>query len=49
MAIFPWLGSHERQRQRLEDYPNVNRWFEGIGARPAVQRALKVGEELPAT
>ncbi len=46
MAIFPWLRSHERQGQRLEDYPNVNRWFEWIGARPAVQRALKVGEEL---
>ena len=30
----------------MEDFPNVNRWFEVIGNRPAVQRALKVGEEL---
>ena len=46
MAIFPWLRSHDNQGQKLEDYPNVNRWFDEIGNRPAVQRALKVGEEL---
>ena len=46
MAIFPWLRSHEKQGQKMEDYPNVNRWFAEIGNRPAVQRALKVGEEL---
>jgi GSH-dependent disulfide-bond oxidoreductase len=46
MAIFPWLRSHDKQGQRMEDYPNVNRWFKVIGNRPAVQRALKVGEEL---
>ena len=46
MAIFPWLRSHDNQGQKLEDYPNVNRWFEEIGNRPAVQCALKVGEDL---
>jgi GSH-dependent disulfide-bond oxidoreductase len=46
MAIFPWLRSHEKQGQKMEDYPNVNRWFAEIGNRPAVQRALKVGEDL---
>jgi len=46
MAIFPWLRSYERQGQKMEDYPNLNRWFEGIGNRPAVQRALQVGEDL---
>jgi len=46
MAIFPWLRSHEKQGQKMEDYPNVNRWFAEIENRPAVQRALKVGEEL---
>lgn len=46
IAIYPWLVSHERQGQRMEDFPNLNRWFETIGARPAVQRALEVGKEL---
>ncbi|CAN5298343.1 glutathione S-transferase N-terminal domain-containing protein [soil metagenome] len=46
IAIFPWLRSYERQGQKMEDYPNLNRWFEGIGGRPAVQRALQVGEDL---
>jgi GSH-dependent disulfide-bond oxidoreductase len=46
MAIFPWLTSHERQGQDLDDYPNVKRWYETIESRPAVARALEVGKEL---
>jgi GST-like protein len=46
MAIFPWLISHERQGQNLEDFPNVKRWFETIESRPAVVRAREVGKEL---
>ena len=36
MAIFPWCRLHGRQGQRLDDHPNVLRWFEAIAARPAV-------------
>jgi len=46
MAIFPWLISHERQGQDLNDYPNLKRWYEGMESRPAVSRALQVGKEL---
>ncbi len=46
MAIFPWLRSHERQGQDLDDYPNLKRWYEGVEARPAVRRALDVGKDL---
>ena len=46
MAIYPWVISHENQGQRMEDYPDLARWYEGMGTRPAVRRALKVGEEL---
>jgi GST-like protein len=46
MAIYPWLISHENQGQKMEDYPNLKRWFESVGSRPAVRRALEVGEEL---
>jgi len=42
MAVFPWLRSHERQGQDLADFPNVERWFETIAARPAVERGVAV-------
>ena len=42
MAIYPWTRSHANQGIDLVAFPNVSRWYEAIGARPAVQRALKV-------
>ena len=42
MAIFPWMRSHERQGQDLNDYPNLKRWYGAIDERPAVQRGLEV-------
>jgi len=42
IATFPWLRSYENQGQKLEDYPNLKRWFEAIAARPAVERGLRV-------
>ncbi|MCL6438750.1 MAG: glutathione S-transferase N-terminal domain-containing protein [Rubrobacteraceae bacterium] len=46
IAIYPWLISHEDQGQRMEDYPNLARWFEKVGSREAVRRALEVGRDL---
>ncbi len=43
MAAYPWVVPHEAQGQRLEDFPNVKRWFEAIKARPATQRAYDRG------
>ncbi len=42
MAVYPWIRPYERQGQKLEDYPNLKRWFEAIDARPAVKRGLAV-------
>jgi len=42
MAAFPWIRPYERQGQKLEDFPNLKRWFDAIDARPAVKRALEV-------
>ena len=42
MAIYPWLQGWERQGQKLEDYPNIARWFKAVGDRPAVQRGMQV-------
>ena len=41
MAVFPWIRLHERQGQELETYANVNRWFQAISARPAVERDME--------
>ena len=46
MAIYPWVASHEKQGQKIEDFPNLRRWYEAMGKRPAVRRAMEVGEEL---
>jgi GST-like protein len=39
MACYPWMKPHERQKQKIDDYPNVKRWLAAIAERPAVQRA----------
>ena len=41
MAIYPWTVSHEWQGQDLADFPNVQRWFNAIKARPATVRAYE--------
>jgi len=45
MAAWPWVYRYEWQEQDLNDFPNLKRWFETIGARPAVVKALDVGKE----
>lgn len=42
IATYPWVARHEWHQVRLEDHPNVKRWFEAIGTRPAVQRGMAV-------
>jgi GSH-dependent disulfide-bond oxidoreductase len=49
MACYPWIASYARQSQKLEDFPNVKRWFETVGARPAVQRAYALGSSVSAS
>ncbi len=46
IAIFPWLRSWENQGIVLTDYPHLKQWFDGIAARPAVQRGVKVLADL---
>jgi len=42
IATWPWIRSHANQGIELADYPNVVRWFERIGERAAVRRAITV-------
>jgi GST-like protein len=46
IAIFPWCRLHGRQRQKLEDFPNVLRWFKQIAARPAVAQDMRKLEDI---
>ena len=47
IASYAWVVGYRRfpDDVRLEDYPNVGRWVAALGARPAVQRGMKVGKE----
>ena len=45
MASVGWVRSYKNQGQDLEDFPHLKRWFDTILARPAVERALVVGQE----
>jgi len=42
MAAMPWMRFPERQGVDIAEYPNVQRWRDGIAARPAVKKALEV-------
>ena len=46
IASWPWVFRHDWQQQDLNDFPNVKRWFEAVGARPGVQRGAVVGQDL---
>ena len=46
MACYPWIVPHEKQRQNLDDFPHLKRWFAAIRERPATQRAYALAKEI---
>ena len=46
MAIYPWIVPHERQQQKLSDFPNLKTWFEKVAGRPATVRAYERAKEI---
>ncbi|MCK5747913.1 MAG: glutathione S-transferase N-terminal domain-containing protein, partial [Oricola sp.] len=40
MAAYPWVRRYAWQGVDIDDYPKVGAWFDSIGGREAVQRAL---------
>ncbi|MDO9197088.1 glutathione S-transferase family protein [Rhodoferax sp.] len=46
IATFPWLRSWKNQGIDWADFPNAKRWFDQVGARPAVARGVQVLADL---
>jgi GST-like protein len=42
IACYGWVRSAETYLVSLAEWPNVQRWADTVGARPAVQRGMKV-------
>jgi len=40
MATWPWVRVRWLHKIDLAEFPNVARWYEAIGRRPAVQRGV---------
>ena len=45
MACYPWVRPYKNQGQDLAEFPHLEAWFQRVRARPAVAKAIKVGEE----
>lgn len=44
MAVYPWVVPWKSQRQDLDAFPNLRRWFDTMRARPAVRAAYEKGK-----
>ena len=42
IAVYPWVGQHEWAGVDIAPLPHLKRWYDQIGARPAVQRGMDV-------
>jgi GST-like protein len=57
MSVFPWIRNQARRfgseigwlRESSNEHPGIQRWFEAVCQRPAVQRGLKVFDAIGST
>jgi GSH-dependent disulfide-bond oxidoreductase len=40
IATYPWVARFSWHKVELNEFPNVERWFKAISARPAVERGM---------
>ena len=45
MAVYPWVDVRWLHEIEIDEFPHVKRWYEAIGARPAVQKAMAILKE----
>lgn len=46
IASYPWIRSHEKQSQSLDEFPNLLRWFVELSERRAVKRAYEIADAV---
>jgi GST-like protein len=46
MICYPWTVGWKGQGQDIDEFRYFQRWFEEVGARPAVRRGMDAGAEL---
>jgi GST-like protein len=46
MASYPWVVPHERQGQKIADFPHLKRWLDTIAARRAVKKAYELAPKI---
>lgn len=46
IVSYPWTVNWQGQDQDINEFPHFKRWFDEIGARPAVKRGLAVGSDF---
>ncbi len=49
MASYPWVFKHPYLQLQLDEFPNLQRWFQTIEQRPAVARAYEIGASINTT
>lgn len=42
MACWSWVMRHHRHKQKLEDFPHLNDWYQRLEARPAVVKTREI-------
>jgi GST-like protein len=46
MICYPWASSWATRKIDIDEFPNVKRWLEEMGERPAVKKAMALGPEF---
>jgi GST-like protein len=46
MISYPWMTASQMRGIDLDEFPNVKRWLEEVGERPAVKKAMALGPEF---
>jgi GSH-dependent disulfide-bond oxidoreductase len=45
IATYPWIRPYKWQGKNIAEFPNLTRWYQELGARPAVRPGLAVLED----
>ena len=45
IACFPWVQTYKRQEIDLEDFPDVQRWYETLKQRKGLRRGMALGRD----